>query len=95
MVAASHDGSESRDQNKSDLRGSSHSEDVGEAENIRPFQNERPREDFAEAKSLLHSVPELTDERMAEIKERIKRGYYKRTDVLQRIAKRVTDQLSR
>lgn len=50
-------------------------------------------EDLTRARDALQSVPEMSEERVAEIRERIKRGYYKRSDVLERIAKRVSDHL--
>lgn len=51
------------------------------------------KEDLTRARNALQSVPEMSEERIAEIRERIKRGYYKRSDVLERIAKRVSDRL--
>lgn len=51
------------------------------------------KDDLTRARDALQSVPEMTEERIAEIRERIKRGYYKRSDVLERIAKRVSDHL--
>lgn len=51
------------------------------------------KDDLTRARDALQSVPEMSEERIAEIRERIKRGYYKRSDVLERIAKRVSDHL--
>lgn len=50
-------------------------------------------EDLNEARRALQRVPEMSEARMSEIKDRIKRGYYSRSDVLDRIAKRLTRHL--
>lgn len=49
--------------------------------------------DLSRARDVLRNVPEMSEERLEEIKERIKRGYYKRSDVMERIARRISDRL--
>lgn len=50
-------------------------------------------DELSDARKALHRVPQMSEARMAEIKDRIKRGYYSRPEVLDRIAKRLTRHL--
>ena len=87
MAAASFDGTDSQDDRRTYPDGIRRSKNA-----VRPARHESDA--LANARESLHSVPELSEARMSEIKDRIKRGYYGRSDVLDRIAKRLTRHLT-
>lgn len=55
----------------------------------------RTSDELTFARKALHSVPEMSAERTAEIQDRIKSGYYNRADVIENVADRLSTELSR
>lgn len=53
----------------------------------------RKSEDLTFARTALDNTPSMSEERAAELLERIKSGYYEKADVLGQIADRVGDEL--
>lgn len=49
----------------------------------------RSTEELSFARKALDNVPELSEERTAQIQDRIKSGYYNRADVLNMVAERL------
>ena len=79
--------------------GQSAAEDQPEAKSDRVEISDNARsanrssDDVAYARNALHSVPELSDARTAQITERIKSGYYNNPEVLQKISERLGNEL--
>lgn len=51
-------------------------------------------EEVAFARKALENIPELSEARTAQLKDHIQSGYYNRSDVLQRIAERLGNDLA-
>lgn len=86
MVPASYDSTESQNNGGSSVDREKRSDD--------DTHRREQEAELANVRDSLRNVPELSEERMVEIKDRIKRGYYSRSDVLERIAKRLTRHLT-
>lgn len=54
----------------------------------------RSSDEITFARNALHNVPELSEARTAQIKDRIQSGYYNSGDVIQSIAERLGDELT-
>ena len=72
---------------------SDHADDARRWSTGRTASERQQMRDLSRARDVLKNVPELSEERIEEIKDRIKRGYYKRSDVMERIARRISDRL--
>ena len=96
MAAASYDGTDSHDEPRSNSDRAKPSAVYNPDGAVSDSDGEHADRsgELSEARTALHKVPEMTEERMSEIKKRIKDGYYSRSDVLDRIAKRLTRHLT-
>lgn len=58
------------------------------------LQDARKAEDLNFARKALDNVPSMSEERVAELMNRIKTGYYQRQDVIDQVAKRAGNELA-
>lgn len=56
-------------------------------------QSDPRRSELTRARQILRDLPDVSDDRLEEIKDRIRHGYYSRADVLDRIARRLSGDL--
>ncbi len=58
------------------------------------LKDARKSEDLTFARKALNGVPQMTEDRIAELTDRIKSGYYQQADVIDQIAGRAGDELA-